>query len=67
MTGKGTMSTIETHEASSDYEEKLLYFEEDRTLDQDAQRSGGSSFSGDIQKPPVPVQPVLGKPALVRC
>lgn len=38
MTGTGAMSTIEIQKASSEYEEKRFYFEEDRTLEQYAQR-----------------------------
>lgn len=47
MTGKVAMSTPETQEVSSEYEKKL-YFEEDRAREQDAQRCGGSSVSGDL-------------------
>ncbi|PKU44548.1 hypothetical protein llap_5155 [Limosa lapponica baueri] len=41
-------------------------FERDRALEWVAQRGGGIPFSGDIQNPPgcVPVQPILGDPAL---
>jgi len=50
----------------SEHEEKLLYFEGDRTLDQAAQRICGVSFSGDTEDLPGrgPVQPALGDPAL---
>ncbi|KAJ7409985.1 hypothetical protein BTVI_54830 [Pitangus sulphuratus] len=50
------------------YEEKLLYGDDDWALEQVIQRGCGVSFSGDIQNSPEddPVQPALGEPALTK-
>ena len=47
-------------------EEKCVYFESDRAVEQAAQEGCGVSFSGGLQNPPEhdPVQPALGEPAL---
>ncbi|GAB0189195.1 hypothetical protein GRJ2_001384800 [Grus japonensis] len=52
-------------EVPPEYEEKLLYFEDDRALEQVAQRGCGVSFSGDTRNLPGcdPVKPALGDPA----
>lgn len=64
VTGEGAQ--LETQEMPSEYVAKLLYFEDDRTLEQSAMRECGVSFSGDVQNLSGcdPLQPALGEPAL---
>lgn len=55
----------ETQEVPLEYEEKFVYFESNRVLEEAAQRDYEISFSGVIQNPPVchPVQTALDEPA----
>ena len=48
---RGNQNKLGTQEVPYEHEEKLLYFECDRALEQAAQRGCGVSFSGDIQDP----------------
>ena len=59
------MGTVGTQAVPPEYEEKLLYFEGDRAVEQVAQRGCGVSFSGNIPDLPGcgPVPPALGVPA----
>jgi len=45
---KGQWTQIGTQEVLYEHEEKILYFEDDRALDQAAQRGCGVSSSGNI-------------------
>lgn len=60
---KGQQSQIEV---PSKYEEKLLYCDDDRALEEVGQRSCEISFSGGTQNSPGcdSVQPAPGEPAL---
>jgi len=58
---KGQQTETGTQEVSSEHEEKLLYCEDYKALEQTAQR-GCRLASGDIQNPPecFPLQHVVG-------
>jgi len=65
---KGQQEQIEARVVPAEYEEERIYFEDDRALEQAAQRVCGFSCSGDTQNPPghSSVQPALGEPALAK-
>ena len=65
---KGQRAQTEAQEVPSEYDKELFYFEDDRALEQAAQRVCGFSCSGDTQNPPghSSVQPALGEPALAK-